>query len=177
MPTKKIWIFAILFGLIMSFLFFMLTLNRDDTELTIPDEEAEEVIPKTESATEELAIETGKRAMTISVDEVQSVSAFVNPGSIVDIVSVYDDGTSQILLENVKVLAVGNRVGAPDEDNDEPYETVTLELTPKDGATLALAKEYAYITLMLRDGEDLEKTDGKNISLEQLREEERANGS
>ncbi|WP_428911922.1 Flp pilus assembly protein CpaB [Niallia sp. Krafla_26] len=177
MNTKKIWIIAIIFGALMSVIFFILTNNNGDTNENIdppPSEEVkqpDQIEPKHE---EILDITVGKRAMTIPVNEVQSVSGFVQPGSFVDVVVVQpipiqENTNAQILIENVKVLAVGKTVLEKEvteetqetqetqENTQEPYQMVTLEVSPTDGANLALAKERGTVTLMLRGSED-EKT-------------------
>lgn len=177
MSTKKIWILAILFGFIMSLLFLLLTLNQEETNPVNTNDVAEESPEEQETENEGLTVEAGKRAISISVDDVQSVAHAVIPGSIVDVVAVYEEGVAQILLEKIKVLAVGRSFRPPVEGEEaENYETVTLEVTAAEGATLALAKEYSYITLMLREKEDLEITEQNNFSLEPLRREEALNG-
>lgn len=167
MNTRKIWILAIVFGLLMSFLFFLLTINNQNTaEQTSEQAEVEEA-KESETSTDKIPIEKGKRAITIDVDEVQSVSGFIQPGSFVDIVSVFDDGISKVILQNVKVLAVGNLLAA--EETDEPYNRITFEITPEEGASLALANEHTFITLMLRGAQDDDSTPQVPVLLDQMK--------
>lgn len=168
MNTRKIWILAIVFGLIMSFLFFILTIESSKpSDQTIEQVREEEEAKEKESPTDKLTIEVGKRAITIDVDEVQSVSGFVKPGSFVDIISVFDDGISQIILQNVKVIAVGNLLA--EEEIEDPYNRITFELAPEEGAALALANQHAFITLMLRGAQDDDSTPQVPLSLEHIK--------
>lgn len=156
MNTRKIWILAIIFGLLMSILFIALTTQnggKDSSEQSeeIPTEEIQEDKPPNNL----LGLGKGKRAISIPIDEVRSVSGFIRPGSYVDIISIPDEGKSQILLENVKVLAVDTQIEAGEEENQDPYSTITFELEPSDGLILATANENGLITLMLRDTTEL----------------------
>ncbi|WP_071394554.1 Flp pilus assembly protein CpaB [Bacillus tuaregi] len=158
MNTKKIWLLAILFGLLMSFTFFILTSNKGNTngvdENAEQTEQVEEMEKEKDTQITPLEIRAGKRAISIAVEEEQGVSGFIRPGSFVDIVVVNNltdqDMVSNILLENIRVLAVGNTVTVTEEEEQEPYRLVTLEVSPLDGANLALEKERGTVTLMLR---------------------------
>lgn len=138
-------------------------------------EESEEQKEQQEEAAETspnlLNIEPGNRAITIPVDEIQSVSGFVRPGSYVDIISALSNPVmSQILLQNVRVLAVGKTLEDTETETEtqEPYTLVTLELNPNDATKLTLARQNGFITLMLRGEDDQEATSNVTISLEQL---------
>lgn len=170
MSTKKIWIMAIIFGAIMASIFYLVTLNKGNTnDVAINpspiSEETDETLENTGSKTNTdknvknpLHIGAGKRAISIAVDEIQSASGFIRPGSFVDIIAVMPSGTpdqrkSQIILENVRVLAVGKMIIGEDTETDEPYQTITLEVNPQDGVTLTLATSIGQIVLMLRGNE------------------------
>lgn len=164
MNTKKIWMMAIVFGVIMASIFSIVTTKKGNTiepeEDPLPNsEELVETEPKpNNNKTNTFYIEAGKRAMSIGVNEVQSVSGFVYPGSFVDIIAVLptEPGgkiNSQIILKDVRVLAVGKNIDVENVENTEPYQMVTLEINPQDGPTLLLAKEAGSITLMLKGNE------------------------
>lgn len=151
MNTKKIWILAIIFGLIMSVLFIAITTRNDKQELTEQTEvNTEEEENEEKQANNLLGLAQGKRAISIPTDEVRSVSGFIQPGSYVDIIFIPDEGDSKILLENVKVLAVDTTVAISEGESIDSYSRITFELEPKDGLTLATANEKGFITLMLR---------------------------
>jgi pilus assembly protein CpaB len=156
MNTRKIWIFAIIFGLLMSILFIALTTQNGEKDSSEQSEElSTEEIQEDKPPNNLLGLSKGKRAISIPIDEVRSVSGFIKPGSYVDIISIPDEGESHILLENVKVLAVDTRIEAGDEENHDPYSTITFELEPRDGLILATANEMGLITLMLREPTEL----------------------
>lgn len=187
MNNKKIWIFAIVFGLLMSILFYFLTAKKDaeatenqEQQDPLKQEQSHETTTDGETIESPIKIESGKRAISIPVDAVQSVSGFVSPGTYVDIVAVFPptekkpDQFGQILISHVKVLAVGKTVDESAEIS-EPYQMVTLEVTPEDGARLALAKESATLTLMLEGGAEQEISPSFHTSLEQLNEGKMSN--
>ncbi|MBU9721318.1 MULTISPECIES: Flp pilus assembly protein CpaB [Bacillaceae] len=175
MNTKKIWMLAIIFGMIMSLFVYILAANPGDTNQTVNTttivEEAEAVSDVEHGHT--IEIESGKRAISISVTEVQNVSGFVTPGSYVDVVAILpipvsEITSSQILLQGIKVLAVGKTFNDEQYELNQLNEMVTLEVTPEQGTSLAFAKEIGSITLMLRGEEDKEVSSNVQISLEEL---------
>jgi pilus assembly protein CpaB len=180
MNTKKIWLLAFVFGSVMSFLFFIITTNNGNTNQTvesIPTSPEEEVGNLEQGDTGEmniLNVEPGMRAISIPVDEIQSVSGFIRPGSYVDIVSILpvpitEGTTSQIIFDRVKVLAVGKTIIVDENDAQEPYQMITLEVSPAEGARLAFVDQVGTYTLMLRGDEDKEPSPDVSISLEQLK--------
>lgn len=161
MNSKKIWMLAIGFGLMMSVIFYFVSApNNNDASsekaMATQETESESHEPETDGQTKEdgLSIEKGKRAISLPVDSVQSVTGFIAPGSFVDVIAISTheaeggSTTSQILLQHIKVLAVGKTVEVNSEEV-EPYQLITLEVKPEDGAKLALAKQTGYLTFML----------------------------
>ncbi|MCU9613530.1 Flp pilus assembly protein CpaB [Caldibacillus lycopersici] len=159
MNNKKIWMYAIISGLIMSVIFYFATTSNNhpaqkEPVVAMNENVSDETDKNGETNENELSIEAGKRAMSIPVDQVQSVSGFVEPGSFVDIVAVLPDATtgekvSKILLSHVKVLATGKDLQPNSEETEEAYQMVTIEVLPEDGARISFAKEMGVLTLML----------------------------
>ena len=119
-------------------------------------------------------IPEGYRAMTVKVDDVVGVSGFVMPGSYVDIVAVItppaqqggtQDPISKIVLQNIKVLATGPKIEAP-ENQREPtsVKAVTLQVTPEQAEKLALAANEGKLQLVMRNYGDQEDTATKGAS-------------
>lgn len=169
--------FAIIFGLVMSVLFFMMTSMNNNATVSEPPppEENVDVAEDIEPTSDSIPIEIGHRAITLPVDEIQSVSRFVKPGSYVDMISVINGNpsTAQLLLQDVKVLAVGTttentQVEAAATETQDPYTMVTVELDPEDAVLLTLARQNGFITLIQRATDDHERTPNVNLSLEQL---------
>lgn len=92
------------------------------------------------------------RAMAIRVDAETAVGGFVTPGDTVDIVMTQgsaDKMRAVTILQNVRVLGVDQQ---SDEQVDQPSvaRTVTVEVTPQQSQTLALAQKAGTLSLSLR---------------------------
>lgn len=125
------------------------------------------------------AIPAGKKAISISVDETSSVSYFIQPGDLVDVMGTFaevSDAGSQSrqleqleevrgsrsatrpILQAVEVLAVGRNYRPSDRQQLESYGTVTLLVTMEEAAKLIFAKDYYSVTmtLVLRSANDMD---------------------
>jgi pilus assembly protein CpaB len=109
-------------------------------------------------------IPEGMRAMSVKVDDVTGVSGFITPNSRVDVLVAgatgqgeggSQDQRSKLVLQNIKVLAVGKSI---EQREDKPVEvpTVTLLVTPEQAEKLALAARYEPVRLALRNYGDSE---------------------
>ena len=110
-------------------------------------------------------IPVGMRAYTIQASRVASnVAGFILPGNRVDVLlnlrGNRDDetggGSTTTLLQAVEVLAVDQRLEAPEENKVNPRETssVTLLVSPAQAALLDLGQNMGQMTLSLRNPED-----------------------
>ncbi|WBW95543.1 Flp pilus assembly protein CpaB [Oceanirhabdus sp. W0125-5] len=112
-------------------------------------------------------IREGYRAVSIEVNIVESVTNLIEPEDNVDVIfseEIEQHGlektvNTEILLEDIRVLAVGKRlkekedkdIKEKDDNNDEvEYISVTLELKPQDIVKLINADERGNIKLTLR---------------------------
>jgi pilus assembly protein CpaB len=108
-------------------------------------------------------IDKGKRAMTVSVNEIVGVAGFALPGNYVDIIVSTQDETakepnkqvSKIMLERVLVLAVAQEV-KQGETKPRVVNAVTLEVTPEQAEKIDLARSVGTLTLVLRPQVDKE---------------------
>lgn len=113
------------------------------------------------------AIPNGMRAVTIrTFDVATSVGGFALPGSRVDVVlslrgtgggnDPTGGGTSLTILQNVEVLAVDQKVETPaDQKVDlERLRSVTVLVTPEQGAKLQLGQNLGVLHLSLRNPHD-----------------------
>ena len=108
-------------------------------------------------------VPTGKRAMTVRVNDVVGVAGFALPGTYVDVmVNTQDEGAarndrdhsiSKIVLERILVLAVAQEA---DRDTTRPkvVNAVTLEVTPDEAELLDLARSVGNLSLVLRNQTD-----------------------
>ena len=116
------------------------------------------------------AIPAGKKAISIPVNAASSVSYFIRPGDLVDVMATYaeqniedDSGepveasqTTRPVLEGVSVLAVGAEYRRSEIQKNEAYGTVTLLVSMEEAATLIFVRDFykAALTLILRSNED-----------------------
>jgi pilus assembly protein CpaB len=102
-----------------------------------------------------------KRAMTVKVDEASGVAGFLNPDNRVDVVVTVDKGDynqdpiSKVVLQNLRVLGIGQKIEKTLGDKSQVVPAVTLEVTPTEGERLALAVREGAISLVLRNQQDL----------------------
>jgi pilus assembly protein CpaB len=107
-----------------------------------------------------LMINEGMRGMSVKVDDVTGVSGFITPNSRVDVVIAgtpegAQEQRSKVVLQNIKVLAIGKLI---EQRDNKPVEvpTVTLLVSPEDAERLTLAATYAPVRLALRNYRDEE---------------------
>lgn len=117
--------------------------------------------PSGEKAGLTAVIPQGKRAMTVSVNEIVGVAGFTLPGSYVDIIVNTTDEQQQgkqlsrIVLEHILVLAVAQQKSR-DETEPKRVSSVTLEVTPEEAEKIDLARSIGSLTLVLRSQVDKE---------------------
>jgi pilus assembly protein CpaB len=108
-------------------------------------------------------VENGRRAMTVPVDEINSISGLLEPGDIIDLIVTMDQkGKNQKgkkitfpLLQSVQVIATGQRsVDDPKSGERRQYSTVTLDTTPADSQRIIVARETGKLTALLRNPQD-----------------------
>ncbi len=99
------------------------------------------------------------RAASIEVNQVSGVSGFVLPGDRVDVLSTMDsrnnteDAVTRTLLQNVEVLAAGQKTQQQDHKPIN-VQAVTLLVDPQGAEVLAHAQHEGEIHLVLRNPED-----------------------
>lgn len=113
-------------------------------------------------------IPPGMRAMTVKVDEVIGVAGFVAPGTYVDVVGTVVEGAGQnavsrVILQNVKVLASGQRMETQKDGQAIEVKTVTLQVTPEEAEILALASNAGKLQLVMRNTVDREMVQTKGV--------------
>ena len=108
------------------------------------------------------------RAISVAVNEVVGVAGFVTPGTMVDVLvtgrlaGTEQNGNTNItktILENVRVLAAGQKIEQDREGKPQTVPVITLLVTPDDAAKLAMGSTEGKIQLALRNTIDTKKTD------------------
>jgi pilus assembly protein CpaB len=102
----------------------------------------------------------GHRAITVAVNEVNSISGMLEPGDRIDLmVSLKKDKRAYMfpLLQNVTVLATGSRA-VPEHEGKEggkrTFATITLGATPEEAQRVLAAREVGQLAALLRSPGD-----------------------
>jgi pilus assembly protein CpaB len=124
----------------------------------------------------------GMRAYTIQTSRVAAnVAGFILPGNKVDVLlnlkgtnrgeDPTGGGSTTTLLQSVEVLAVDQRLDAPEENKVDPKQlsSVTLLVTPKQAALLDLGQNMGILTLSLRNPDDEENADPEPATIAEIR--------
>ena len=113
-------------------------------------------------------IPANMRAMTVHVNDVIGVSGFIHPGDLVDVITTMqapasrtggaapgtpEEYRSKIVLQNIRVLAVGEQLAA-EGNKPENVPAVTLLVSPEESERLALASTQGKLQLTMRSQTD-----------------------
>jgi pilus assembly protein CpaB len=102
-------------------------------------------------------IPEGMRALSVAVNDVVAVAGFVIPGTMVDVLvtgSVAGGANQYItrtILENVRVLAAGQKVEQDRDGKPQTVPVITLLVSPEDADKLTMASSQGKIQLALRN--------------------------
>ncbi len=106
-------------------------------------------------------LKLGMRALTMPVDEVNSLSGMLRAGDVIDLYYLrqHEGNSAQLtlLLESVPVLATGAQlagVAGKAGSVATEFATVTLQLSPDDAARVVLAQRTGQLTAVLRNHSD-----------------------
>ena len=110
---------------------------------------------------------SGKRAVAITTERsgASTAGGFILPNDRVDVIRTTrdDEGnksfSSETILTNVRVLAIGQNIQEKDGEKVVVGETATLELEPKQTEAIALAQKTGQLSLALRS-----LADAKDVS-------------
>jgi pilus assembly protein CpaB len=116
--------------------------------------------PKEAGAGLPATIPEGMRALSVAVNDVVGVAGFVIPGTMVDVLVTgvlpgrsagSDNNITRTILENVRVLAAGQKVEQDRDGKPQTVPVITLLVTPEDAAKLTMASTQGKIQLALRN--------------------------
>src|SRR5574341_758456 len=113
------------------------------------------------------------RAASIEVNQVSGVSGFVLPGHRVDVLTTVDprnNGESAVtrtLLQNIEVLAAGQKTQQPDS-RPITVQSVTVLVDPIGAEMVAHAQHEGEIHLVLRNPDDIEQVAVETFSPHQM---------
>jgi pilus assembly protein CpaB len=105
-------------------------------------------------------IPEGKRAISVAVNEVIGVAGFVIPGTMVDVLVTArvpgavrggEENITRTILENVAVLAAGQKIEQDRDGKPQTVPVITLLVSPEEAGKLAMASTDGKIQLALRN--------------------------
>ncbi len=125
-------------------------------------------------------LDKGKRLFGLTVNAESLAGGFILPGSTVDLIGTKrlanNNIETQTVLENIRVMAVGDKSTINEKQGDVRHSivenTVTLEVTPDEAQILAMWKSIGEIKLSARAKDDNDKVNTKTTKLnEELKPE------
>ncbi|MDX1394074.1 MAG: Flp pilus assembly protein CpaB [Gemmatimonadota bacterium] len=122
----------------------------------------------------ELAVAPGMRATAVRVDDVSGVAGWMHEGQRVDVLVTFDQGANmtepitQIVLQDVEVLRIGQLVEVDDKNQATQVTVVTLHVDPEQSERLTLAEEKGFIRLVIRNPLDRDTVDTEGIRPREL---------
>ncbi|WP_067728948.1 Flp pilus assembly protein CpaB [Oceanobacillus damuensis] len=122
-------------------------------------------------------INEGYRAVSTEVTYVTGISNLIQPEDFVDVVLTSGENLeTEMILEKVHVLAVGERMTEKKAEGAEPvlYQSVTLELNQEDTVKLINARAHGELHLALYSKSDLNEGIEEAEEIEEIETEEKA---
>ena len=113
-----------------------------------------------------------RRAVSVKVDPVIGVAGFVTPGSHVDVLATLrrvdrDKALpySKVILENISVLAIDQKLEDVGGTEPQLVSVVTLEVDPRQAQTLIYSAHEGHLQLALRNPGDVDSIETKSIGV------------
>lgn len=152
--------------------------------LLLPMRAGEPLLPTalapSEPASISARVRPGIRAMTVAVDEVNSLSGLLQPGDRIDLLlsvrppsaaGVVQPEVTRTVLQDVPVLATGrqSRVSAgEDAPAGRPFTAITVEVLPEQAQRLVVAQRSGKLTAVLRNPNDRRPVPERRLDLNML---------
>lgn len=121
-------------------------------------------------------IDSDKRAVSVKVDPVIGVAGFVKPGTRVDVLATLRktdrkgklDAYSKVILQDVPVLAIDQRMEERDDGKPQLVSVVTLEVGPDDAQRLTYSAHEGRLQLALRNPTDRQQVETTSVNAADL---------
>lgn len=115
----------------------------------------------------------GLRAMTVRVDEINSISGFLQPEDRVDLLMSHGSGANQEifpLIERLEIIATGVQtlVDKNGVSSTRNFSTITVQVSPEQAQRITLAQQVGKITAVLRNPGDESPLDGTPMNVAKL---------
>ncbi len=123
-----------------------------------------------------MSVQKGRRAITVPVDEISSLSGMLQPGDFIDLVVTVESENGSLnfpLLQQVRVLATGTQMrpvkaGEGGGEGVRSYDAITLDTSPEEARRVIAARDSGRLTAMLRNPSDRQVIGNYRLSLEDL---------
>ena len=116
-------------------------------------------------------IDPNHRAVSVRVDPVVGVAGFVVPGSQVDVIATLKrdrESYSKAILQDVKVLAIDQKLEEARGGDPELVQVVTLEVTTPEAEKLTFATHEGKVQLALRNPLDREQVETRSVGTREV---------
>jgi pilus assembly protein CpaB len=139
--------------------------------LLVPMRAGEPLLPASvanaDTASISSRVRPGIRAMTITVDEVNSLSGMLQPGDRIDLLlsvrppvagGMPSPEITRTVMQGIVVLATGRQsraAGGEDALPGRPFTSITVEVDPAQAQKLVVAQRSGKLTAVLRNPDDL----------------------
>ncbi|MET0068871.1 MAG: Flp pilus assembly protein CpaB [Candidatus Thiodiazotropha sp.] len=114
-------------------------------------------------------LEPGTRALSFTVDKVNSISGFLQPNDKIDLLLDYNDQIVPI-VQNLHVIATGDktRIDKTGRQSADTYNIVTVVVTPEIAKKITLARTLGKITALLRSPHDEQSISNEPMTIARL---------
>jgi pilus assembly protein CpaB len=125
-------------------------------------------------------VRPGIRAMTISVDEVNSLSGMLQPGDRIDLLlsvrppaahGAVPPEVTRTVMQGVTVMATGRQARASTSDElpvARAFTSITVEVDPEQAQRLVVAQRSGKLTAVLRNPEDRTRIEERRLDVNAL---------
>lgn len=113
----------------------------------------------------QLMIRPGMRAVSTRITDESGVGGWLHQGMRVDVITTLDQGaqiddpTTQTVLQDIRILRIGQEQSIDDQNQPRLVTVVTLEVDPDEAQILTLASGKGSIRLALRNPMDRDTVD------------------
>jgi pilus assembly protein CpaB len=133
------------------------------------------LLPKGSDAGLVSVISHNLRAVSVKVDAIIGVAGFVTPGSRVDVLATFrqsgsdsKNSISKVILQNVPVLAIDQKMEEVKNGEPELVSVVTLEVSPEQAEELTYSAHEGRLQLALRSPADSDIATTHGVSASDL---------
>ena len=122
---------------------------------------SQKIVNKGDTSIMAALVGPGMRAVSVEISAESAAGGFILPDDRVDVIlthevelvtanGVTDDIESTIILENVRVLAIDQKIAQDEAGQTAIGQTATLELSPEDAGLVAFGERKGVLSLALR---------------------------